>query len=320
MKPRIVSGLPFLVLCLALPKVVAVETSIDPALLNRRASTMAPAGVYRRNLGFISAELPVGGSQAVEVAGRTYYYDRGTFWVDRGGRFIVVAAPAGAVVEALPSGAEKLPGRTDALFYWFGTFFAEKSGKFEVVAPPVGAVVGYLPEGYRQVLSGGSTAYMYDTTCYRPVVDLGTLMYQVSDCAVQESKVEAPVVAEAIVRSGPSQRTSREKSDGTMTIDKDASLFPAKKRDADGRKKKNPVTFNHEDHGKKYRCKECHHTGDEEESCFSCHGPEAQGKQIDSYEMIHGKAGLCVNCHKTDAKAQSYKAPTACKDCHGGVE
>jgi hypothetical protein len=36
--------------------------------------------------------------------------------------------------------------------------------------------------------------------------------------------------------------------------------------------------------------------------------------------MIHGKTGLCLNCHKTDAAAQAAKAPTAYKNCHGGAE
>ena len=116
-------------------------------------------------------------------------------------------------------------------------------------------------------------------------------------------------------------------ADGTMKIDKDAKVFPAKKLNADGTKKKNPVTFNQKKHGADLGCATCHHqekelkAGDTKaKSCFECHGPEAKDKQIDSFELIHGKTGKCLACHKTDAKAMAAKAPTGCKDCHGGAE
>jgi hypothetical protein len=115
-------------------------------------------------------------------------------------------------------------------------------------------------------------------------------------------------------------------ADGTLTVNKDAKVFPAKKLNADGTKKKNPVTFNHTKHGA-LGCVTCHHTQPElkagataAKSCFECHGPEAKDKQLDTYELIHGKTGKCINCHKTDAKAMEAKAPTACKGCHGGAE
>ena len=117
-------------------------------------------------------------------------------------------------------------------------------------------------------------------------------------------------------------------ADGKLTIDKPAAKFPAKKLNADGTKKKNPVTFNHTKHGE-LGCVSCHHTekelkagGTPAKLCFDCHGPapSADGKQLDTYEMIHGKTAMCLACHKTDAKAMAAKAPTACKDCHGGAE
>jgi hypothetical protein len=117
-------------------------------------------------------------------------------------------------------------------------------------------------------------------------------------------------------------------ADGTMTVNKDAKVFPAKKLNADGTKKKNPVTFNHAKHGKDLGCPTCHHQEKElkagattAKSCFECHGPEAKDKQLDAFEIIHGKTGRCLACHK-DAKAKdaASKAPTACKECHGGAE
>jgi hypothetical protein len=116
-------------------------------------------------------------------------------------------------------------------------------------------------------------------------------------------------------------------ADGTMTVNKDAKVWPVKKLNADGTKKKNPVTFNHKKHGEA-GCQVCHHTEKDlkagataAKSCFECHGPEAKDKQIDTYEMIHGKTGRCLACHKDlKAKDAASKAPTACKECHGGAE
>jgi hypothetical protein len=36
--------------------------------------------------------------------------------------------------------------------------------------------------------------------------------------------------------------------------------------------------------------------------------------------MIHGKTAGCIFCHKTNEAAKTAKAPTACKECHGGAE
>lgn len=122
--------------------------------------------------------------------------------------------------------------------------------------------------------------------------------------------------------------TAAENPDGTMKLDAPAKVFPVKKLNPDGTKKKNPVTFNHKKHGD-LGCPTCHHTdkelkaGGTTKSCFECHGPEAKtvdGKaQLDTYAMVHDKkVGKCLACHTTDAKAQAAKAPTKCKECHGG--
>ena len=116
-------------------------------------------------------------------------------------------------------------------------------------------------------------------------------------------------------------------ADGKLTLNKDAKLFPVKKLNADGTKKKGPVTFNHTKHGA-LGCQTCHHTEKDlkagataAKSCFECHGPEAKDKQLDTYELIHGKTGKCIACHKDlKAKDAASKAPTACKECHGGTE
>ena len=108
--------------------------------------------------------------------------------------------------------------------------------------------------------------------------------------------------------------------DGKMTIDQPEKVWGKAKSKA-------AVTFNHKKHGADLGCATCHHTQPtlgkdaavKGTSCFTCHGAEAKDKQLTAKDIIH-KAGVgkCVNCHKTDEKAKAAKAPTGCKDCHGG--
>jgi hypothetical protein len=129
----------------------------------------------------------------------------------------------------------------------------------------------------------------------------------------------------AVFAAGPAFATHHMTADGKLTLDKPVDKWPAAKM-KEGKKAKNPVTFNHAKHGKDLGCVECHHAdkdlkegGKPAKLCFDCHGPapSADGKQPDAYDMIHKKG--CLDCHKSE-KGKAAKAPTACKDCHGGAE
>ncbi len=117
--------------------------------------------------------------------------------------------------------------------------------------------------------------------------------------------------------------------DGKMTINLPAASFDKPKG-----KTKAPqvgVTFNHKKHGADLKCATCHHQqptlGTDPAvkgvSCFSdatkCHGAVAADKKLSAKDVIH--KGKCLPCHK-DAKAKdaASKAPTSCKECHGGGE
>lgn len=135
----------------------------------------------------------------------------------------------------------------------------------------------------------------------------------------------ALVVALPLLACGPALASPG--SAGSLTIDKGAGVWPAKRLNGDGTKKMGPVTFDHGRHGDEYGCVRCHHQelalkpGDTEaKSCFECHGRETRGAQLDSFEIIHGKQGSCLACHKTDTRAQAAQAPRACADCHAGAK
>ena len=110
--------------------------------------------------------------------------------------------------------------------------------------------------------------------------------------------------------------------DGKMTVDNPKAFG----KDA---RTKGAVTFNHKKHGADLKCATCHHQQPtlgtdpavKGKSCFECHGAEAKDKQLSAKDIIHAKNGRCVACHKDlKAKDPASKAPTACKECHGGAE
>jgi hypothetical protein len=154
------------------------QAYFESVLEASQAALRAPRGAYYRKPGESSQEPPAGG-QTVEVGGVAYAYDQGIFWMLPGPPYIVVVAPYGAVVGAIPPGAYRLPGSEPARFYYFGTFFEQKGDKFEVVKPPAGTLVTYLPDGYRQEQVDGTTQYSFGPTRFKPVFVQGVLVYQV---------------------------------------------------------------------------------------------------------------------------------------------
>lgn len=156
------------------------EEYFDAILEASQASLRAPRGAYYRKPGYASADAPAPAtSTAVEVGGMPYIYDQGIFWLQQGADYVVVTAPAGATVTALPRGAVRVPPKDAALWYFFGTFFAEKAGAYTVVRPPAGVVVYYLPDGYTREKLGESDVYRFGDTLFRPVFVQGLLIYQV---------------------------------------------------------------------------------------------------------------------------------------------
>ncbi len=115
---------------------------------------------------------------------------------------------------------------------------------------------------------------------------------------------------------------AQEEKKGIVKIDQPAEAFKG------GKKKKTPVEFNHEEHGKTVKCLECHHKSADEAKLKSgeekpkvctaqdCHGPAEKvvdGKKMpDSEDAYHTN---CKGCHKKEKKG-----PTKCKQCHPGSE
>lgn len=156
------------------------EEYFDAVLAASQASLRAPRGAYYRKPGYASADPPApAASTAVEVGGMPYIYDQGIFWLLQGTDYVVVTAPAGATVAALPRGAVRVPAKDATLWYYFGTFFAGNAGAYTVVRPPPGISVYYLPDGYTLEKQGETDVYRFGETLFKPVFVQGLLIYQV---------------------------------------------------------------------------------------------------------------------------------------------
>ena len=155
------------------------EAYFNAILEDSQAALRAPREAYYRKPGYSTADRPGVEAKTVEAGGLEYLYDRGVFWLHQGSDYIVVTAPVGAVVDALPRGANRIPSKPAPVWYFFGTFFRERGGTYEVVKPPAGLTVFYLPDGYGQETVKGLGLYRFGDVHFKPVFVQGVLAYQV---------------------------------------------------------------------------------------------------------------------------------------------
>jgi hypothetical protein len=141
------------------------------------------------------------------VAGRTYCYWGGTYYVTSGAGYVVVAPPPGAVVVSVPSYTTVVYVGSTPYYYYGGAYYVatnkpappppeipsdeelseEEAGpdmvtddhNFEAAGPPVGATVPYLPDEAEEKTIGGKTYFVYDGTYYRAFMSQDETIYQV---------------------------------------------------------------------------------------------------------------------------------------------
>jgi len=145
-----------------------------------KAASRAPRDAFYRKPGFTTTTLP-GAAVEVKVGDTTYHYFSGMFYRRLPSNYIVVPAPAGAVVDTVPEqiGAAVYNGDADTYGFYFGTFFVREGDKHKVVAPPAGTIVGYVPDGYTETEVGESVNYQFGDITYEPAYLQDNVVYQV---------------------------------------------------------------------------------------------------------------------------------------------
>lgn len=145
-----------------------------------RAAMSAPQGYFYRAPGHTLNKLPES-AVTIEVGGTTFHYFKGIFFRQLPGKYIVVPAPAGAIVDELPDGfgPALLDGDADTYKYYFGTFFAAEGDKWKVVQPTAGTLVGYVPDGYTETGADESVRFQFGETFFQPYHWQNNVVFQV---------------------------------------------------------------------------------------------------------------------------------------------
>ena len=112
----------------------------------------------------------------LSVGGIPYYYSNGAYYQQEPSGYMAVIPPVGAVVPALPPGAEAL-SIGQGYFYAGGAFYLQQPQGFVVVSPPLGATVEYLPPGAMPVYIRGVQYYQADGAYFLPVIEDGVTVY-----------------------------------------------------------------------------------------------------------------------------------------------
>lgn len=120
----------------------------------------------------------------ISADGDTVYYADGVWFRAAPAGFVVIRAPLGVTVPTLPGGATRVTHAGPALWYDRGVFYAEQAdgAGYRTVIPSVGCVVPSLPTDVSAIADiNGVLYYLYAGVFYRPVVQDGQTVYQVSD-------------------------------------------------------------------------------------------------------------------------------------------
>ncbi len=136
-------------------------------------------------LGMAIASIPHR-HEVIVVYGSTYYYSNGVYYSSTSSGYVVVPAPARAVVEHAPTNVINVYVNNQEYGYSNGTYYEakppvddESASTYEVVAPRVGATVDSLPDGATQETIEGSTYFVYSETFYTPFYSGSDVVYMV---------------------------------------------------------------------------------------------------------------------------------------------
>lgn len=120
----------------------------------------------------------------IVVDGDTVYYRDGAFFRLTPAGYVVIRAPLGVPVPALPAGAARVQLGTRTFWYHRGAFYARPTdgAGYVTVSPPLGAVVESLPPDVSAIADiGGVLYYLYGGAFYRPILLDGRTAYLVSE-------------------------------------------------------------------------------------------------------------------------------------------
>jgi hypothetical protein len=118
------------------------------------------------------------------VDGDTVWYRDGAFFRLAPAGYVVIRAPLGVPVPALPTAAARVQLGERTYWYHRGTFYARAAdgAAYVTVAPPPGAVVESLPTDVSAIADIDGVLYcLYGGAFYRPILLDGRTAYLVTE-------------------------------------------------------------------------------------------------------------------------------------------
>ena len=123
----------------------------------------------------VRCTAPVAGKVIVHRNVR-YRYNKGVFYRPTNNTYVIVSAPRGMRINALPAGYKKIyiTGHKQPYFYYYGSYYKtvalQKTIQYEAVTAPIGARVHALPIGYSELEKNGRVYYELDNNYYKEVI------------------------------------------------------------------------------------------------------------------------------------------------------
>lgn len=118
-------------------------------------------------------------AQVIKYGAVPYYYYEGVFYKLQNRKYVVVRAPFGMRVGAVPFGCHAFYHHGKQYYYYYGTYYVQRGNYYETVSAPVGSLVESIPDGYEKLIVNGETYYIVDGVQYKAVLYDGEIWYEV---------------------------------------------------------------------------------------------------------------------------------------------
>lgn len=122
----------------------------------------------------------------VSFKGQKYYYNHGDFFKYNGGRYLLIAPPAGMRLKELNKESYKFNYNNGWMFFYKGIFYKAIGNEFEVIDPPQGAIIYSLPPNTVVVTIDNRSYYEYLGVIYEKVEVSGEQGFEVVGILTEE--------------------------------------------------------------------------------------------------------------------------------------
>lgn len=123
---------------------IAFANHPAPSPRNEHRGTPARYEVFNHRPLHYYPALPLG-YRTLRIADRLYYYASGTYYQYTPSGYVMVSAPAGAVIRELPPWYRQIPYGKTTYYFYNNTYYVQEPAGYTVVTPPPQVVTANPP-------------------------------------------------------------------------------------------------------------------------------------------------------------------------------